>query len=232
VKEATYRSALAFHESGHAVAALMFDRPFYAVTIVATKGFEGALIPNAGLDLDKPGPAPDAYAETAKSASRDFLESFAIEMLAGPVAQAGHECLWNYPHYATDFAWAEEFASRAGQRHCSDSWLTWIWMRAVLAVADQRRWMQVEAVAEALLAKGTLLKPEVEAVALQTITRFDADAHDGWQRARKFLFTHRPLLGSWPHKVQYDHGPDVENALLPRTAIVSDEPVRVDQSGV
>lgn len=192
-------AATAYHEAGHAVVGqhLGFGAP-KSLTIVPTDDRLGATewsrrrLPKnfgAGGLL-----SPD---------QRDRVERDAVTLLAGPLAEekftgnpnpvgAGiHEL--DAPVICTDGAEATHSFSEDGDlgkvqrrlEHLNDSMeataahLAWLEQRTRDVLDNPVVWQQVEAVAEALLERGTLNAADVKAVCAEAVTRWSRDDTGG-----------------------------------------------------
>jgi hypothetical protein len=182
------------HEAGHAVAAIALGSPFVKVTIVSTAGYEGALVSDDSKPDDEPQRAPEPWRSPMGPESRYFLENVTMKMLAGPVAQAGHERRFSMPHYRADVGLAEELAAAAGQRDCWEAWVYWLWCRTVNLLTRDSNWDAIELTARALLSAGSLTYAEVQEQCERAKVMLDMNLMERASRARRFLTTRRPLL--------------------------------------
>lgn len=141
--------ASAYHEAGHAVAAVFFSLPVYSATI----------LPDKGDDVRHQNPMLGGVLEhvhnvTAKR--RDLKERLAIVALAGPRAQKQHNVHgYRCYHGAADYDNATKLAMRVAQGSEGATLLLkyWQWSTDGLVRA---RWPEIAAVAAALLEHGTL----------------------------------------------------------------------------
>jgi len=148
------RQATAYHEVGHAVAALHEKMRIRSATVIPSRGFSGQVShesPLSGIRLD--------IGETDRAKIR--AQRLIVIALAGPAAQKRFNpgSLRSY-HGESDHEIAVDLATRLNSSEKStDAYLKWLSI-----VADDRvsaSWRQIEAVAKALLVRGTLSKSEI-----------------------------------------------------------------------
>lgn len=182
------REAVAHHEAGHAVAAHQLGERFHSVTVVAPAPYFGAIF------YFNPGPNPDFGWEPPRPlapVSRELrwaLENEAIVAAAGPVAETV------FRGRAVSRGWHGDESSLlrialqlAPGRSCLP-WLQFIWCRAVDLLFDVNAWLTVELVARELLRRDSLLREDVERLALEARCMDDSAVYDRIRVAEKFLY--------------------------------------------
>ncbi|MBX7105357.1 MAG: hypothetical protein K1X57_14835 [Gemmataceae bacterium] len=138
--EETLAIATAFHEAGHAVAALALGRPVQRVSILPTR-----------VEL--------GWCEFRKGVFRpteDWLEREMLIALAGLAAEARHtgEYHWDGAHH--DLRYARKLAiERAGERKAERLERRML-SKAENLLADDDHWRAVETIAKELLERGEI----------------------------------------------------------------------------
>jgi hypothetical protein len=149
--------ATAFHEAGHVVAAWRQGVRVYRVTIVPTDGFMGRIdhqtvLRGNRLDLN------------SSDRVRGNADRRIIICLAGPEAQRRHRpCSWRAWHGRDDHTTAVDLALRMhGCEKAAATHLRRLGQRSRDLVTAS--WASVEAIAEALLDRGTLNQIAISAI--------------------------------------------------------------------
>jgi len=153
----------AFHEAGQVVAAWRIEIPLETATIAPTKTMAGSPLsknPLRGVILD--------YEDSDRA--RLLAEKAIIVALAGQAAQRRYNPRsWRSYHGDDDRKIAVDLALRLnGSSEATSAYIKWLEIRAHDII--KQRWRQVEAVANALLEKGTLSGEELRAVILASLT--------------------------------------------------------------
>ncbi len=145
------RRAVAFHEAGHAVVAESLGVRVAKATIIPGPGFAGRVRHEHALDREASIliAFAGAHAEARLRGRRPrlALRPGAAGWAGGDVARYGAGYDIRHAH-----RWAHGPLGR--DREERRAYLRWLWQRARLLVAD--RWDEIEAVAAALLKRGTL----------------------------------------------------------------------------
>jgi ATP-dependent Zn protease len=148
------RSAAAYHEAGHAVAAHAMGLKLHPVTIRSRGGSAGPSIPMdplRGIRLEFGSP----------KRTQLQIEAAIIVLLAGSIAQRRHEVQsWSLADREPDRAAGFALALRVSpDPETAAAHLRWLELRAIRLVEE--RWAAVERVANALLDKRTLTVKEI-----------------------------------------------------------------------
>ena len=146
--------ANAYHEAGHAVAAVLLGLPVYGATIMRGKAHD--------VRHQNPllrGMLDELHNVTAHT--KDLMERLAIVALAGPRAQRQHDArsYWRY-HGAADYNTADGLAMRVAQDSVGARLLLkyWQWNADGLV---RVRWPEIASVGAALLVRGTLMPTDI-----------------------------------------------------------------------
>jgi hypothetical protein len=154
------REAKAHHEAGHAVADLELGFRVSRVTIVAADDSlgrcEGGSKVPSWLE-------PDV---TVDMRTRSWIERRVMGILAGPIAEERFTGRPNHDGAAGDWRQAVTLADFVcGSADEVAAFLAWLKIRTANFLASCERWPMVEAVARALLERGTLTGHGVKTVA-------------------------------------------------------------------
>lgn len=150
------RARTAFHEAGHAVAAIVLDRPFTDVTVGLT-----------GHDLG--GVTQLGASEWDDTQEPTFLARVAAQVVmayAGPTAEERHTGADPGVGALSDYATAEWFAEYAGETDAVPDYLQR--RRADAQALIEANWGKVELLAAALLNRPRLTSVEAKAITEQT----------------------------------------------------------------
>lgn len=150
------KSAVAFHEAGHAVAAVFLNVPVKSATIVRGPGYLG-LVQYKNV-LARVNPDTEGMSDRVRSR----IERCIIVGLAGPLAQkrAFPRSLRKW-HSHRDYADACDLAVRvSGSAASATAFLKWLETRTGDLL--DTRWQCVERVAAELLRRNTLEAAEIE----------------------------------------------------------------------
>ena len=140
----------AYHEAGHAVAAIVHRIPFDKVTIVSTDEYLGGVFAQ-----DPSWFRPDL--NNADFRTRSFLERRVIGILAGPEAERRHTGRRGRVGAQGDYKNAVDLASYiTGSFAETEAYLRWLTIRAEGFVAYGLSWHSITMLAEALLERETV----------------------------------------------------------------------------
>ena len=156
--------ATAYHEAGHAVLSLLMRHHIRRVSIVPNddEGTLGHCSSNG---------APKWFKPDVGMGFRDekWIESEVLILLAGTAAARHLTGRHNWRGSNRDIAAACDLASYLYHGRALKLFLAFMIERTRTAVASPATWLQIEAVAEALLDRGTLSGREVRTVCQQAI---------------------------------------------------------------
>jgi hypothetical protein len=177
---------VAYHEAGHAAAWLALGVPFHSVTVVPRGPCLGAVFFSAeqaaAPDPSEVEPPPLRFGPDG----RHLAEREATGILAGPAAQAGYALRFR-PGGAADVDLAFACARAAVPAIAVRPWLRYVWALAAGLLTDPDRWYAVEAIAEALTARGTLAAAEARELAARGRYWNDPAVDDRLVAAARFL---------------------------------------------
>ena len=133
--------ATAYHEAGHAVAALALDRPVMRVSIRPGGDFLGTC----------------AFGKSVFRPSEDWLEREALISLAGLAAEARHTGAYDVASAGRDLHYARKLAiQRAGNERQAERLERRLLAKAEHLLDQGANWAAVEAIAQALLEAGEI----------------------------------------------------------------------------
>ena len=139
-KEQAQELCTAYHEAGHAVMALVFDRPVQKVSILPDQRRLGHCELRKGVSR----------------ASQDRLEADILILLAGVVAEAIHTGAYNWSGAALDVQSVRRLAiMRSGAGH-SDKLTRRLLAKTEHLLQQARNWKAVEQIATELLEKKSI----------------------------------------------------------------------------
>lgn len=134
-------TATAYHEAGHAVAALALGRPVQCVTIVATRERLGTC----------------AFGKAPSRPSEDWLEREILIALAGLAAEARCTGVYSWDGASQDRRSIQRLAlQRAGSSRQAERLERRLLAKAEHLLAQEGNWKAVERIAVELLKAGTL----------------------------------------------------------------------------
>jgi hypothetical protein len=147
----------AYHEAGHAIAALQLGLPFRYVTVVAKDDYLGCVLHRMRRsfrpDLEPP---PRVLVE---------LDNRIVCALSGVTAEAKLIGRMNHVGASSDYRMAADLALyRAGEGEIASKYLAWRLAVARARWENPATWATVEALAAALLERGKLTSKEARAV--------------------------------------------------------------------
>lgn len=138
--EPPYDPATAYHEAGHAVAALALGRPVARVSVLSNRERLGACHFQKGVFRP----------------SKDWVEQEIIISLAGLAAEARHTGEYARDAAERDLRYVRDLAvNRAGPRQ-ADRLERRLLAKTEYLLADDGNWRAVEAIAAELLARGEI----------------------------------------------------------------------------
>lgn len=138
--EPPYDPATAYHEAGHAVAALALGRPVAKVSVLSNRERLGACHFQKGVFRP----------------SKDWVEQEIIISLAGLAAEARHTGEYARDAAERDLRYVRDLAvNRAGPRQ-ADRLERRLLAKTEYLLADDGNWRAVEAIAAELLARGEI----------------------------------------------------------------------------
>jgi hypothetical protein len=159
----------AYHEAGHAVAAIVLRRGFSHVTIEPRDDSLGHVKPNKHPESFRPDISDDA-----RDAPR--IEREVLMLLAGIAAEKHLRGRRNYRGASQDLRMAVDVAGYLFSRRTLEKYLEYMIERAEDFISMPFHWLQVEALATALLERRTLSARAARVVcrsALADPTRLD-----------------------------------------------------------
>jgi hypothetical protein len=157
-KTAVLREATAYHEAGHAVAAIVLHGTFRYVTIEPTEGALGHVMPHPWGKQFR----PDLE---VTDRMRTRLESHILTLLAGMHAEKLCTGRWNPSGAASDFHQAHHLALYlSGSDEAVQAHLLWLSVRATDLVCDPLNWAAIQALAAKLLQQPRLTACEAREV--------------------------------------------------------------------
>lgn len=170
-KRRSHLEYVAYHEAGHAVAAVRLGVPFHHVTIEPEEGSLGHLLHkrySRGF--------LDACSNGYLSPNQEHrLDALTVVCFAGPEAERRIRGRYNHQGAAQDYAHAQEFACDRRTRFQSEDAdrAYYRWRRVVARdfIQDERTWLYVESVADALLDRQRLSSNEVGEVTGRELRR-------------------------------------------------------------
>jgi hypothetical protein len=175
----------AWHEAGHAVAALVLGRSVIEVTVVPS---ENRYRPDLGHCRHDPVFFDPRSLPPLGAGDRERLEEETIISLAGPAVSSeklrcpkGMPSPWRYDDWAQAYRKADHLArslcvpySRAGTKQ----YLVWLYGRAKAIIYHKPHWEAVRSVAKALVARRTLGHEETLAAYHAGLDAWTRDAQE------------------------------------------------------
>jgi len=133
-------SRTAFHEAGHAVMALVFDRPVQKVSILPDQRRLGHC----------------EFRKGVSRASQDRLEADILILLAGVVAEALHSGAYNWPGAALDMQSVRRLALMRSGKSQADKLTRRLLAKTEHLLQKAQHWNAVEQIAADLLEKKSI----------------------------------------------------------------------------
>ena len=193
---ARMRRAAAFHEAGHAIAALQFGWPINLLTIIA--------------DVDRDGLSRGGHIQITRRLEREDPAKAMVFALAGPAAQ---RCGVPRSHVQASGISDFEEADRLARLHCrtihSERTLKrFAAQEAKALVADA--WAKVDAIAQALLARNVLTGSDVDHI-IHPIAQAQATA---WQHGMRMPTVEQQRQFNEQREARHVSVRDVASAVL------------------
>ncbi len=140
MSEPTHDAATAYHEAGHAVAALILDRPVHKVSVLPGRDLLGQC--QFGKGVFRP--------------TEDWLEREILIALAGMAAEARHTGGYCRDGAARDLRYARRRALQRAAPKALDRFERRMLAKVENLLADEGHWRAVESIAAELMKQGTI----------------------------------------------------------------------------
>jgi ATP-dependent Zn protease len=161
---------VAYHEAGHAVAAIEFRRAFKSVTVIPGANSLGHVlmhrIPQSVID--------DHEGGSGNLVDR-FVEKDLLVSLAGPAAECEFFGRFDHRGASGDYRNCEDMALHIYDDVTAGKYIAFLFSRARAFVRRANVWIRIEAVAEALIVHKTLSARKVRGICFEA-----------WQNAERF----------------------------------------------
>jgi ATP-dependent Zn protease len=152
------REATAYHEAGHAMVAKWLSIPFVSVTVDAKDVSAGHMVLKRGWPFYRPfgEPSPKVRDNVERDVVMSFSGNIAERRFLGVDITAGSE---------GDFQDVNGYLIAISQSTTvAEAWGIYLWHRADKIVRTPAVWRGIQAIAAALLERGTLMVAEIDEV--------------------------------------------------------------------
>jgi hypothetical protein len=149
---------VAYHEAGHAVAALELRRAFRYVSVIPGEDNLGHV-----LMRPVPGSVREGMSWSDPKAHR-WLELECLILLSGPAAEAEFVGRYNHVGAGSDYRECVDVALRLMDDEIIGKFMAYMAARARCYIRNPNRWVQVEALAAALVTHRKLSRKRVDEV--------------------------------------------------------------------